>query len=186
MNSFFYVTILVIAIPFVKYLKKLGKEEEDKKKHPEYVSDISTLIKLYSTLTLSIFLIMAGGLGLAINMGLFNQNDKEISSENIKSETPHNLVKSQETSTMANCVVCSKRVDYYQENTYTGHHFTIGGLKSSDVVCGLECDLKLRQNNERIINQEINNRRYTRTEREQMRDLNTTRDPDIKMPDFNK
>ncbi len=79
----------------------------------------------------------------------------------------------QKSSTMANCVVCGKRVDYYQENTFSGHHFTVSGLMSSDVVCGLDCDVTLRRRNERTINRE-------------MTDPNSYRDPDIKMPDFNK
>ena len=71
------------------------------------------------------------------------------------------------SSTIANCVVCGKQSDYYQENIYMGHHVKVGGLMSSDVVCGIDCDLTLRKRNERIIN-----------------DPNSYRDPDIKMPDI--
>ena len=76
------------------------------------------------------------------------------------------------------CVVCGKICEsVYHENIYMGHHVEIGGIASSDVVCGLNCDLMLRKRNEAIINREMREgamRRqgYTQGEINQMRDPN--------------
>ena len=64
-----------------------------------------------------------------------------------------------------------------------GHHVEIGGIASSDVVCGLNCDLMLRKRNEAIINREMREgamRRqgYTQGEINQMRDPNEG-DPEL-------
>ncbi len=112
-------------------------------------------------------------LGLSFYDKNASQSTNSNSSSSSPSSTSNSYEQPQESSTMANCVVCGKRVDYYQENTFSGHHFKVSGLMSSDVVCGLECDVTLRRRNERTINRE-------------MTDPNSYRDPDIKMPDFNK
>ena len=90
-------------------------------------------------------------------LGSSSEKNKNNNSIEIHSTTTNN---NSENSTIENCVVCRKRCDYYHENMYMGHHVVIGGLKSGDVVCGIECDMKLRRRNERIIKEESDPNRY--------------------------
>lgn len=82
------------------------------------------------------------------------------------------------------CVVCGKECENVSaENIYLGHHVKIGNIPSSDVVCGISCDLKLRETNEEIIRREIYEnslRRKGYTEGE----INQTRDPNLGDPEI--
>lgn len=80
-------------------------------------------------------------------------SENEISDEHINQKTIGDNSKST-PSTIAFCVVCGKETDYHQENLMTGHHYTVDGIKSSDVVCSLDCHVKLQQKIEHIINRE--------------------------------
>ncbi len=116
---------------------------------------------------------LAIGLCLAVG-GLIYKYNSSNSSNSSDSYTSPNSLPDNRSSTTATCVVCGKQCDYYHENTYMGHHVVIGGQMTSDVVCGMECDLILRRRNEKIIDKEMS------------RDPNSYRDPDIKYPDLHQ
>lgn len=112
--------------------------------------------------------------GMSSTFGSKDRNgssgSNQTNSEPILTNPIKNKNTGDESSEIYYCVVCGGKCNNIsQENIYMGHHVEVSGIKSSDIVCGIKCDLNLRRRIERAIDRE-------------QHDPNSYRDPDIKMP----
>ena len=125
--------------------------------------------------------VVYGMFALGLIVAIYGFIGNSDSGNNINTESSNSVQELNKSSTPTNaevdyCVVCGNKCEsVYHENIHMGHHVAIDGIKSGVIVCGLDCEIKLRKKNEAILNNEYRRRN----------DPNSQTDPDIKMPDFN-